>query len=100
LEDIGIKRIIYQDVTRVGNLTGPHIERLIELATQTNLRITSAGGIHDYKDLEELSKIENLGIDSVMIGRALYENMFPCQKLWREMECEDISLELPKVKGI
>ncbi|HRE40127.1 MAG TPA: 1-(5-phosphoribosyl)-5-[(5-phosphoribosylamino)methylideneamino]imidazole-4-carboxamide isomerase [Ignavibacteria bacterium] len=100
MEDIGIKRIIYQDVTRVGNLTGPHIERLIELATQTNLRITSAGGIHDYKDLEELSKIENLGIDSVMIGRALYENMFPCQKLWREMECEDISLELPKVKGI
>jgi phosphoribosylformimino-5-aminoimidazole carboxamide ribotide isomerase len=27
-----------------------------------------------------------LGIDSVIIGRALYENRFPCQELWRIAE--------------
>jgi phosphoribosylformimino-5-aminoimidazole carboxamide ribotide isomerase len=28
----------------------------------------------------------HLGVDSVIIGRALYENRFPCQKLWRVAE--------------
>jgi len=26
------------------------------------------------------------GVDSVIVGRALYENRFPCQKLWRVAE--------------
>jgi phosphoribosylformimino-5-aminoimidazole carboxamide ribotide isomerase len=25
-------------------------------------------------------------VDSVIIGRALYENKFPCQKIWRVAE--------------
>jgi phosphoribosylformimino-5-aminoimidazole carboxamide ribotide isomerase len=99
MEDIGVKRVIYQDVTRVGNLSGPHIERLVEIAENTNLRITSAGGVNDYRDLQKLKEIEHLGIDSVMISRALYENKFPCQMLWRDIECQDLSLELPSVKG-
>jgi len=36
-------------------------------------------------------------IDSVMISRALYENQFPCQRIWRELESKDTSLELPGV---
>jgi len=95
MESIGIKRIIYQDVTRVGNLCGPHIARLVEIAKSTKLKITAAGGISNYNDLKKILEIEFLGIDSVMISRALYENQFPCQRIWREIECKDISLELP-----
>jgi len=95
MESIGIKRIIYQDVTRVGNLCGPHIARLIEIAENTRLKITAAGGISNYTDLKKILEIEHLGIDSVMISRALYENQFPCQRIWREIESQDVSLELP-----
>jgi phosphoribosylformimino-5-aminoimidazole carboxamide ribotide isomerase len=97
MEELGIKRIIYQDVTRVGNLCRPHIARLLELAEKTNLKITSAGGICDYKDLKDLKDLNKPNIDSIMISRALYENKFPCQKMWRDIEKEDTSLELPKV---
>lgn len=97
MESIGIKRIIYQDVTRVGNLSGPHIPRLIEIAENTNMKITSAGGISNYSDLKKIFEIEHLGIDSVMISRALYENQFPCQRIWRDVESKDVSLDLPKV---
>lgn len=97
MEAIGVKRIIYQDVTRVGNLSGPHIERLVELAENTNLKITSAGGISNYSDLKKVMAIEPLGVDSVMIARALYENQFPCQNIWRDAESSDISLELPDI---
>jgi phosphoribosylformimino-5-aminoimidazole carboxamide ribotide isomerase len=98
MESLGVKRIIYQDVSRVGNLCGPNIPRLKELAEATSLKITAAGGICSYEDLKRILELESLGIDSVMISRALYENQFPCQRIWREAECEDISLELPKVK--
>jgi len=97
MESIGIKRIIYQDVTRVGNLCGPHIARLIELAENTKLKITAAGGISNYMDLKKILELEYLGIDSVMISRALYENQFPCQRIWREIESQDVSLDLPKI---
>ncbi len=97
MEALGVKRVIYQDVTRVGNLSGPHVERLMEIAQNTKLKITSAGGISSYNDLKKVMDLEKMGIDSVMISRALYENQFPCQKIWREIESKDTSLELPKV---
>lgn len=98
MEGFGVKRVIYQDVTRVGNLSGPHVERLMEIAENTNLKITSAGGISCYNDLKKVMELEKYGVDSVMISRALYENQFPCQKIWRDIESKDTSLELPKVK--
>lgn len=97
MESLGVKRVIYQDVTRVGNLSGPHVERLLEIAQNTKLKITSAGGISSYIDLRKVMDIERFGIDSVMISRALYENQFPCQRMWRDIESKDTSLELPKV---
>ncbi|HMS32854.1 MAG TPA: 1-(5-phosphoribosyl)-5-[(5-phosphoribosylamino)methylideneamino] imidazole-4-carboxamide isomerase [Ignavibacteria bacterium] len=97
MESIGVKRIIYQDVTRVGNLCGPHIIRLTELASNTKLKITSAGGISKYQDLKMITDLNYPEIDSVMISRALYENQFPCQRIWRELESKDTSLDLPGV---
>ncbi|MBK8553352.1 MAG: 1-(5-phosphoribosyl)-5-[(5-phosphoribosylamino)methylideneamino]imidazole-4-carboxamide isomerase [Ignavibacteria bacterium] len=97
MESIGVKRVIYQDVTRVGNLCGPHIQRLSELAENTKLKITSAGGICNYRDLKMIMDLKHPGIDSVMISRALYENQFPCQRIWRIEESKDDSLELPKI---
>jgi phosphoribosylformimino-5-aminoimidazole carboxamide ribotide isomerase len=97
MEQLGVRRIIYQDVTRVGNFSGPFIERLLEIASATKLKITSAGGIGSYQHLKQLLDLKNPQIDSVMISRAIYENRFPCQALWRDIEKVDISLDLPKV---
>lgn len=97
MDEIGIQRIIYQDVTRVGNFSGPHLSRLIEIGEQTNLKITSAGGVGSYKDLKTLMGLLKYGVDSAMVSRALYENKFPCQQMWRDIETEDISLDLPSV---
>jgi phosphoribosylformimino-5-aminoimidazole carboxamide ribotide isomerase len=99
MDNIGIKRIIYQDVTRVGNCTGAFTDRLIEIANNTkNLKITSAGGIGNYSHLKALSDLKLPKIDSVMMSKSLYENNFPCQAIWRNTERLDTSLELPKVK--
>jgi phosphoribosylformimino-5-aminoimidazole carboxamide ribotide isomerase len=94
----GVKRIIYQNVSRVGSLLGPDIEGLLEMAMTTGLKITAAGGIGGYQDLKKVQELEKFGVDSVIMGRALYENKFPCQAIWREQEKNDTSLDLPKVK--
>lgn len=98
MEELGVKRIIYQDVTRVGNLSGPFLERILEIAGRTKLKITAAGGIGNYSHLKSLIDLNQTNVDSVMISRSLYENKFPCQAIWRDIERADTSLELPKVK--
>lgn len=95
---LGIERIIYQDVERVGGLKGPDIEGTKHIAIETGLKITAAGGISGYTDLKKVQELERYGVDSIMMSRALYENKFPCQAIWRMQEKIDTSLDLPKVK--
>jgi len=98
MKSLGINRLIYQDISRVATLLGPNTEGLKEIAIKSGLKITAAGGIGGYQDLKKVQELEQYGVDSVMIRRAIYENKFPCQEIWREFEKLDTSLELPKVK--
>lgn len=97
MKAIGVQRIVFQDISRVATLLGPNIEGLKEVAMATGLKVTAAGGIGGYEDLKKVQELEQYGVDSVMIRRAIYENKFPCQAIWREIEKEDTSLDLPKV---
>ncbi len=98
MKALGIERIIYQDVSRVGTFLGPNFEGIVEMAALTKLKITAAGGIGGYLDLRRMQELERFGVDSIMMSRPLYENKFPCMALWREQEKIDTSLELPKIK--
>lgn len=98
MKSAGIERIIFQDVSRVGSFLGPNYDALKEIAVATKLKITAAGGVGSYDDLRKLQELEQLGVDSVMMSRPLYENRFPCQAIWREQEKIDTSLDLPKIK--
>lgn len=86
LEKMGVKRCIVTDVKRNGMLRGPNIDLSRIIAEETGMKVTHSGGISDYQDLKKLNEVVSLGIDSVIIGRALYENKFPCQKIWRKAE--------------
>lgn len=86
MKQIGVERIVYTDITRVGTMTGPNFKAIKELAENARLKITASGGISGYPDLKKMEELEPLGVDSVIIGRALYENKFPCQQLWRICE--------------
>ncbi len=83
MEQRGVRRIIYTDISRDGTLEGPSIEAYRTLGKRLNLaRITASGGVGNYEDLIRLKDLEPYRVDSVIIGRALYENRFPCQQFW------------------
>jgi phosphoribosylformimino-5-aminoimidazole carboxamide ribotide isomerase len=86
MQQLGIKRFIVTDVQKNGVLGGPNIELSKDIAIRTNCKVTHAGGIRNKDELIDIQQIMNTGIDSVIVGRALYENRFPCQKLWRVAE--------------
>ena len=86
ISDIGVERFIVTDILRNGVMEGPNIELSLDVAEITKAKVTHSGGIRNKDELMDIQKLIPMGIDSVIVGRALYENRFPCQKLWRVAE--------------
>ena len=71
-----MERIIYTDVARDGMLTGVNIEQTLVLARESGLKVTASGGVSSLEDLERLRQLTAFGVDSVIVGKALYERRF------------------------
>lgn len=83
---IGIDRVIVTDVNRNGIMQGPNIDLSKSIAEKCKVKVTHSGGVRNKDELFDLQELIPIGVDSVIIGRAFYENRFPCQKLWRLAE--------------
>ncbi|MBN1638044.1 MAG: 1-(5-phosphoribosyl)-5-[(5-phosphoribosylamino)methylideneamino] imidazole-4-carboxamide isomerase [Ignavibacteriales bacterium] len=86
LARIGINRFVVSDIKTTGMMSGPNIKLSKTIGEITKLKITLANGIGGYQDLIDVQNATDYGIDSVIIGRALYENKLSCQKIWRIAE--------------
>jgi len=86
MSDMGVERFIVTDVLRNGVLGGPNIQLCSEVAKISKKKVTISGGVRNKDELMDIQNLMPLGIESVIVGRALYENKFPCQKLWRVAE--------------
>src|SRR5512132_1444610 len=76
IASLGIERIVYTDVARDGMLTGPNIEQTCLIARESGLKVTASGGVSSLDDLKRLKVASGCGIDSVIVGKALYEGRF------------------------
>ncbi len=72
----GVRRIQYTDVVRDGTLVGPNFKGIEEIAKASGLKVSAAGGISTIGDLERMRELEPLGVDEVIVGKALYEKRF------------------------
>ena len=81
VENIGIKTVVYTDISRDGMLTGPNLERLKQLVNRETVNIIASGGISCLDDIEKLASIKDLM--GVIIGKALYEKRFDFNEAYR-----------------
>jgi phosphoribosylformimino-5-aminoimidazole carboxamide ribonucleotide (ProFAR) isomerase len=58
---------------RDGMLTGPNLYAIEQVARASGVRVTVAGGVSRLEDIEWLAGLEELGIDEVIVGKALYD---------------------------
>jgi len=79
LASMGVERIIYTDVSRDGMLKGINIEATCEIARACGLKVTASGGVSSLEDIKSVSRA-TCGIDSMIIGKALYEGYFTIQE--------------------
>ena len=73
---LGATRIIYTDITRDGMLAGPNLELTRSIAEASGISVTASGGVSSLADIERLRSLEPYGVDSVIVGKALYEGRF------------------------
>jgi len=73
---LGAERIVYTDVQCDGMLTGPNIDQTCFIASESGVPVTASGGISSLEDLRRLKAASGCGIDSVIVGKALYEGRF------------------------
>ncbi len=83
---LGMRRVIYSDVEWEGTYRGPDFEMITAFAQDVRMSITIAGGIDSPQELWRCNTLRSVGVDSVIVGRALAENRFPCQHIWRQVE--------------
>lgn len=76
----GAQRIIYTDIARDGRLEGPNFEMTGEIACVSGLKVTASGGVSSLEDLVRMCELEANGVDSVIVGKALYEGRFTLEE--------------------
>jgi phosphoribosylformimino-5-aminoimidazole carboxamide ribotide isomerase len=72
VEALGAARIIYTDISRDGTQQGANVEATKNIADAVAIPVTASGGVGSLDDIEALRDCGAVGIDSVIVGRALY----------------------------
>ncbi|MGM0419723.1 MAG: 1-(5-phosphoribosyl)-5-[(5-phosphoribosylamino)methylideneamino]imidazole-4-carboxamide isomerase [Bacillota bacterium] len=76
----GIERFIYTDINRDGMMAGPNFQKTAEL-NEYDVEVTASGGI---ASVEDLKKLQVLGINRAIVGRAIYKGKIDPEKIWKE----------------
>lgn len=68
-KEMGVKTIVYTDISKDGMMQGPNITETAKLVTETGMDIIASGGVSCYKDLQN---VKDINAEGVIIGKALY----------------------------
>ena len=78
-ENEGIKYVICTDISKDGMLEGPSFDLYAEILDETkDIKLIASGGISQF---DELPKLQELGCEGVIIGKAIYENRISLKQL-------------------
>ncbi len=70
---LGVRTVIYTDISRDGILTGVNIQATRELARGTGLNVIASGGVASLEDVYRTLDGTEDGVTGLIIGRALYD---------------------------
>jgi phosphoribosylformimino-5-aminoimidazole carboxamide ribotide isomerase len=72
MKALGVRRVIYTDITRDGTLTGINAPACAALAAQSGLAVIASGGVASLEDVYRVKQVEPAGVEGLIIGKALY----------------------------
>ena len=85
MENIGVKTLIYTDISKDGTLSGPNLQELATINKAVSCQIVASGGVTDLNDIRALKK---LGLYGVICGKSLYKGTLGLSEAIRAAEGE------------
>ena len=76
LEEDGCARYVVTDVTKDGMLAGPNLDLLRQVCGRTDRPVVASGGVSSLADLRAIADLVPLGVEGVIVGKALYAGAF------------------------
>ncbi len=81
LSDVPLGGVLYTDVSRDGTQVGPNIEMTLAVRAATKAEVIASGGVGT---LAHIRALRDAKVAAVVVGRALYENVFTLEEAVRE----------------
>ena len=72
LRDIGVKTVIYTDISRDGTLSGVNADASVALAKASGLSVVVSGGVSSMEGIKTVNMHEKDGLVGVIAGKAIY----------------------------
>lgn len=72
MKQLGVREIIYTDISRDGMLEGPNFNAIRDFTQAVKMRVIVAGGISSLEDIKKLVPYSRNGVVGVIVGKALY----------------------------
>jgi phosphoribosyl isomerase A len=76
LDRDGCARYVVTDVTKDGTLRGPNLGLLRDVCARTDRPVVASGGVSSLADLRAIAALVPLGVEGVIVGKALYAGAF------------------------
>jgi phosphoribosylformimino-5-aminoimidazole carboxamide ribotide isomerase len=86
MKDLGVERVIYTDVARDGMLSGVNYQETEALCRDAGIKVIASGGVTTVEDVRTLWERRQVGIEGVILGRALYDRKIDFTDLRAQLE--------------
>jgi len=80
LKELGLRWLIFTDISRDGLGTGLNLASTVEIARRTGLSVIGSGGVFS---LEDVCAVRAAGLAGIIIGRALYNGSIDANQLFK-----------------
>lgn len=76
LTDLGLRHLVYTDISRDGMQTGVNLQGCREIAVAAGFPVIASGGVSSLDDITALAALGDDVVEGVITGRAIYEGAF------------------------
>ncbi|MBN1798559.1 MAG: 1-(5-phosphoribosyl)-5-[(5-phosphoribosylamino)methylideneamino]imidazole-4-carboxamide isomerase [Spirochaetales bacterium] len=86
LRTLGIKELIYTNISRDGTLQGPDIDRTNAVAKYASLPVILSGGISSEADIALVKENKHENVHGIIVGKAIYENKIDLREIIKKYQ--------------
>ena len=83
MADVGVKYMIFTDISKDGTLSGVNASQLDEINKACDANIIASGGVHT---IEDIRICKNLGLYGTICGKSLYQGTLDLKQALKEAE--------------